>query len=396
MSSSILSDLLVIDINDESKLPPLDPAWRKHFLEIEGCTGQLFLGNVADKNKIPAEIIGKGKAPARPGYPQVLILEGREAYDRMLQIYCGLHEKHFGGKEIGNNIKRNWEAAINAERNGHAVVQQRIRKYGKVVEALIADGRHIRAQTMEDIPNGHYVRPTSNNFSGVAARNLVHLPTDTDILVIADKEHLTLGTLTALDGRHRRIAITHPDPAQLEDLHHQITTSRLNQQLKGDYDYVPFDKAMAGNLRNMPFVFNCRPMDSGPEDAALAEAWKARPDNGGTLIHLRGVPKQRDATSATWERAKAGITGDNKIILPEDIRQQREADKGHNHAIRKLAEHAIANCALSRAHGLQPVYKYMLREPGAYGQLITGREAQQNRFSSHSGPSGQSASGIGI
>lgn len=174
------------------------------------------------------------------------------------------------------------------------------------MQAVFADTKAIRGKVFEDRKGGNCLRPVSRE-PAVAARNMLDIKPVDQVLVIGEKEGITLSTLKVLDTAFRKqnknsnpdsgIVLTHPDPKEYAQMQRHVEGLIKDKKFKGSVTFVPYEQAMRDIFPKADFVFNCQPHDNGKTDQALIEAANARTNATSTLVHLKGVPVHRNATS---------------------------------------------------------------------------------------------------
>ena len=256
--------------------------------------------------------------------------------------------------------------------------QPRIEKYGNIVECYMADSRAIRGKIFQDQKSGLFLKATSKE-PAVAARNIVRPKQTDNVLLVCEKDGITEGTFKVLDNCLDNIYITHPDPAEAEKYANRFRSMGY----KSTIEVVSFDSAFTEDIKDFHAIFNCQPMDNGAKDAAMIEAWSNNTNKAAKLVHLKGVPQQRNTTSASWNTAAA-----NNVIFVEDLQRQQEQDNEHNAKIIAHAETAITNSATSRRLGRRPVDSvnkstgktHLLDSPPEYEALVSTAAAAAERF----------------
>jgi hypothetical protein len=153
--------------------------------------------------------------------------------------------------------------------------------------------------------------------------------------------------------------------SQFADLKKLVETLEHDQKLKSKVTCVPYEQAMATHMPTADFVLNCQPMDNGAADAKMIELAKARTNPTAVLVHLKGVPVQRNHTSPAWQDAAA-----DRVFFLEDLQRQDQLDRVHNQRMRELAERAIHNCVTSRSLGMRPVENRLLIPEAEYAEFV--------------------------
>lgn len=351
-----------------------DWSWREGFFPAEECDRQLMIGTLADKDKIPQAIKDTAVSPSKVVHDNSIVMaQGLEAYRHLLNVAVGMLDKNLGEKETIEAIRKRWQAFSEGE--PYELKTPRIEKFGKIMQALFADSKAVRAKVFEDRVGGNYLRPISSE-PIVAARNMLDIKTVDTSLLIGEKEGITTHSIMTLDMAYRTQRkqesglggpiVTHPDPVEARRLEAQITQMRRDKLIKSNIRFVDYATAMKDIFPKADFVFNCQPMDNGPADDALIALAKARTNPTSMLVHLKGVPQRRNSTSEKWRYADV-----EHVIFTESIKRQHDLDHNHNQRMRALAERAITNCLTSRQLGRQPVQDMILLENADYAAFVS-------------------------
>ncbi len=344
--NSSIKDLVVIDLPHSDRVKVNDWEWKQHFFPAENCDRQLLIGFADDLQHVPKAL--RDTADDNPRHysdKQPIIARGADAYKHLLRVACGMLDKRPGEKETFENIRANWNAFIQpAEDNQH---QERRERFGRIVQDFMDDSSTIRGQVFQNREAGFFLQAVSTE-PAVAARNLIHPGKHKNILIIAEKEGITTNTFKVLDNCADVLYITHPDQKMCEGY-----ANRFRQMgYKSTIEIVPYEEAMQGELPNdIQIVFNCQPMDNGDKDRTFIEGWQKNTDRGLALVHLKGNPLMRNATSDIWKASRL-----ENVFFIENIQAQKERDRLHNSKILEHAETAITNCATSRCFGRRPIY----------------------------------------
>ncbi|MBY0406663.1 MAG: hypothetical protein K2Q01_03145, partial [Rickettsiales bacterium] len=331
------------------------------FFAAEECDRQLLIGSTEHEGMVPESIRRIATKPNNFKFDSSILMEkGEDAYRHLLNVAVGMLDKQLGEKETITAMRDRWAKFSTHADNGRS----NMAKFGPLMESLFADCTAVRAKVFEDRVGGNYLRPVGSE-PAVAARNMLDIKPIDQVLIIGNGESITLNTLKVIDTAFRKqvkleakesgIVLTHPDPKMLDQIRVTVATMQHEHKLKGSVTCIPYSKAMSDVFGKADFVFNCQPHDNGANDKALMEAASKRSNNTGLLIHLRGVPLNRDKTSEVWHEA-----GLERVFFNEDIQRQAQLDRVHNQRMRELAETAITNCIASRGRGFKPLKDKLL------------------------------------
>lgn len=371
-----LENLMIVDVPHASRIK--DFSWKQGlFFPAEECDRQLLIGHKDDLEKIPEEIRRQAVVPKDAKSDSALIIEtGPEAYRHLLNVAVGMLDKQLGEKETIEGMRSNWLRYTSKEEG-----QSRKLKFGNIIEAIFTDSKAVRAKVFEDRVGGNYLRPVSSE-PAVAARNMLDIKPVDKVLVIGEKETITLNTIKVLDTAFRKqrqdemdtsgIVVTHPDPAEYARLVPVVNAMKLEKKLKGSVECKPYDLAMGSHFPQADFVFNCQPMDNGPHDAVLMEKTRQRTNPNSVIMHLKGVPLNRNTTSQAWQ-----TNTPDRVFFVEDLKRQDQLDRVHNQRMRGLAEQAIENCLASRRLGRRPVEDRLLMPIEDYKAFVSNKGAPQ-------------------
>jgi hypothetical protein len=372
-----IDNLLIVDVPHASRIPTSDLSWKNGaFFPAEECDRQLLIGTVDDVNLIPQAIRDAAVKPSEAKQDSAVIMEtGVEAYRHLLNVSVGMLDKQLGEKETIEGIRSNWLRF--SENNDSAMARKA--KFGNIVQYAFADSKAVRAKVFEDRVGGNYLRPVSSE-PAIAARNMLDIKPVDKVLIIGEKDGITLNTLKAVDTAFRLqtqdetrdsgIVMTHPDPHEYALLVPLVQQLQKDKKLKGSVEFKPYDVAMSDHFKRADFVFNCQPMDNGAKDAKMLEAVGERTNQNSILVHMKGVPQNRNITSTTWKEAAP-----ESVFFVEDLKRQDQLDRVHNQRMRDLAERAIHNCITSRKDGRQPVKDKILMKEGEYEAFVTSKPA---------------------
>ena len=375
MSESIkIDDLLIVDVPHADKVGSL--AWKgKAFFAAEECDRQLLIGHRDQINLIPDDLKRIATTPANSKKldSDIIIGTGTEAYRHLVNVAVGLLDKQLGEKETIEGIRARW---LNFTTNAGVPAEElatRKKRYDPIIQALFTDSRSVRAKVFDDRVGGNYLRPVSTE-PAVAARNLLDIKSIDKILIIGEKLGITENTLKVIDtvfrkqdsaGENGGIILTHPDKATLDSLRKSVDALIKDKKLKGAVTCVEYNQAMSDIFPKADFVINCQPMDNGTNDLALKDASAKRTNPTGMLVHLKGVPINRNATSDIWKKE----TPENVVFI-ESLKRQDELDRVHNQRMKNLATKAITNCVYSRSIGKRPVEMKLLLDEDQYATFV--------------------------
>jgi hypothetical protein len=372
-----IEDLIIVDVPHADRIPTKDLSWKKGaFFPAEECDRQLLIGTLEDEEHIPEGIRSVAVRPkdSKAG-TAVMIEKGPDAYRHLVNVAVGMLDKQLGEKETIEGIRSNWLHFTESGSAEDDEKQARKQKFGNIMQALFADSKAVRAKVFEDRVGGNYLRPVSSE-PAVAARNMLDIKPVDRVLIIGEKDGISYNTLKAIDTAFRTqtaaeaqiggIVVTHPDPAEYEKLVAGITAMKKEKKLKGAVTCMPYEDAMDQMFPGANFVFNCQPMDNGVADSEMIERVRNRTNETATFINLKGVPIDRNRTSAAWNDA-----GIDRVLFVEDMQRQASLDRTHNERMRVLAERAIENCLASRMLGRQPVRDRLLMDPADYKKFVS-------------------------
>lgn len=367
-----IDNLLIVDVPHASRISTQGVSWKSGvFFPAEECDRQLLIGAVEDEKDIPEEIRAAAVPAKGATKDTTVIIDTRaEAYRHLLNVATGMLDKHLGEKETIEGIRSKWLDFI--KRNADS--PERKEKFDQIMQAVFADSRAIRTKVFEDRVGDNYLRPVSSE-PAVAARNMLDINPSDQVLIIGEKDGITVNTLKAIDVAYRKqaedgagkggIIITHPDAAEFEKLKSAVSQLRKDKKLKSNVECIPYEEAMRSTFPQADFVFNCQPMDNGAKDAQLINKLEEREKPTAILINLKGVPQNRNRTSETWAQS-----GSQRVFFIEDIERQAELDRVHNQRAREMAELAIENCIASRLMHRQPVKNRLLMPAEEYAAFI--------------------------
>jgi len=375
----LIKGLLVIDLPHSDNVKVGDWEWkRQHFFPAENCDRQLLIGFKEDLQHVPRVILDAAiNDPDHYSGAKALVAHGEDAYKHLLRVASGMLDKRPGEKKTMQAIRANWSHFLSSAAN-EAERSRRQERFGPVVKAFMDDSKTLRARLFEDKQAGFFLHAVSTE-PAVAARNLIRPGKRDSALMICEKDGITTNTFKVLDNCASTLHLTHPDPAKCDEYANQFR----RMGYKSTIEVVPYDEALGERLGEFRLVFNCQPMDNASKDDAMITAWRTHSNPGATLVHLKGNPLVRNATSEAWKAKRPG-----GVVFIEDILEQKKRDLAHNSEILGQAETAIANSIASRRQGRRPVdtvnkstgVTHLLDHPSAYEELVQGAVRKASQF----------------
>ena len=297
----------------------------------ETCNRQVWFGLEKDFRDFP---MPEGHAIKRRN--------GRDAYEFLLQLACGLDSNRIGEDRVKGEIFRNWDRYLDAQ-------GKEKKKLAQIMDAIKADSRFV-AETLADMKQFRHE---------IAARDLSGMRPGDKIHVIADidgREELsrTSDGIMRVTGNERKtrvdtIAITNPDPEKLTAAYAAAVALKDKAIITANIERTPFENlTLAFEKADRVYVDLAMGKHLAAEEEILY-AWQGRVRRDNTLTSLRGSPEKMNMSIPLWEEA-----GLDNYVSPENIRAEMGLRHDHNSRVVEKAKQAIVYCADLRDAGIQP------------------------------------------
>lgn len=332
-----LYGLLVVSVPATAKNPA--PHWegKERFFAPESCARQLLVGTTSDKESLPETVLQRaeesGRLEERLNTTRFTVVkEGKNAYQYLLELVCGLQSQNKGEYHILGQFKGSWK-------NFLAKFPEKAKEMISVIQVLFEDANKIRHAVLEKLKVTGYE---------IAGANLAGVEGGEEVLVIAGNYGMTLNTARALGRdcarRVEHITVTHTSPDQLRERYLELKKAREDKTIRAGIDQTSMDDALS-KIDEFDHVFVCHEMQT-PLDQPLASSWEKRNRDSGRLVHLKGDPMSKGTSTGFWRELEL-----KSLILPEQVREQFHVEIGENNRILGLAQRACEICAEDRGKG---------------------------------------------
>ncbi len=346
-------DLVVVDLKTDKE----SPVWegKEKMFCGESCAYQLLIGNQANLDQIPQEVLDQDGTK---------VLFGETAYAYFLANATGLDDKNPGETRIIGEMKRAWERHTLSNPEDAAPLRD-------IVETAFRDSKTIRNHILSNM------RPHSTEI-GVTARSMAGITSRDTVLLVAEKDGITESMLKILGSNAGRIILTDSDDKRLE-LHVRSATQMLRERkISAQISSVRFGNShgMQDAFEQASHVMVLQPMGANTEvDSTLMGAWRDRVREDGKLFHLKGDPLNRGKTNAAWNEFRP-----HNFIDLEALQKQREEDGIFNSAIIDSARNASHNCANAIGSERQPIVKSLHLPPDQYRERFGVKDVVQKKI----------------
>jgi hypothetical protein len=329
-------------ITTEGSVPNL-VGWQANpaIFSAETCMRHIYVGR--------SDSFGRA-ADALVSHNKTKTYKGAEAYCFFSEFFVGLKSHYHSDKETSGQTRSAWNDYCAKNPDDH-------KKLKPFVDALFADGSLVKSVILQP----HLSRPTMVN---TAVRMAGVSPADR-VLVVGGGRDLTIELISALGHGKRHtpdvITLTHPNRAELGAIIKDVRGLVSFRSIKSELNAVAFNESLKDsnvtNIFNAQAVFVCQPMTKdaksglGNINQQLAEAWQLRAlvdlGHDARLLHLKGNPLQRGATTGAW----CEVAPDSGFISHEDIRQKNSGRNTFVKSVTQKAQEAIRHMAEARLQG---------------------------------------------
>jgi hypothetical protein len=348
---SLLPKLTVISIPIQGNEEAIRN-WKasKDLFVPETCARHLYVGLQEDLALIPDAI----KQLAQKEYGENSVLQGKEAYEFLLQVCCGLDSRNLGEDQITSQVKKRWS---DFRENS----PEKAKELQSLMDRVFEDVALIRSNSLQDL------RPISQYLS---AKRIAAMEPEQSVVLFAGKEGETNAAARAIARDNTKavdlVYVTHPDENVTFRTAQTLLNEKAKRLIKSNISLMTFDEALGKYRDEASHWVICSVMGENPEaDKAIIDAWKQRVRKDGYLVHLNGDPSRKADIPAMWKNS--GIEG---IILPPEIHSAFRQDQAKYNEILQNAYNACSNCTYSRSLNLRPNRQNLTMPPNDYKESI--------------------------
>ena len=332
-SNVTVQKLAVIDFMTDYLTPEMS-AWKDEARVpyAASCARQIWYGELDDFSDFPLP----------ENTDNFLLLRGPEAYAHLLKVISGFESKRVGETHVRGQFYDSWR-----------IMRESYPEEAKRFERLVGQLRMDASFVQNSI---------SSNFAekceAKSARDISGQVKGDKVLIVAGKSRygdvndLTERMARVCENLQKRnmdfISVTHPT---MEDkLRTATEVWKSSKKLKSKIDVVAFDD-IGRAVEEADRVYVLSAMGEDLEaDTLLTQAWAGRVRDDNTLVHLRGNPAKRGASTEPW----ASLNDDESYFSPEDVRAEMQRRGRSNNQVVKNAMAAFEICADLRVQGRLP------------------------------------------